>query len=186
MERIWLINQTPNEILQKAIKYANNIKWKENYVKFVKKVLKENWNIWIDIRWNAVYISPRWTKWRWLLNPKYKKWWFLKPANIPLVQNVLDKLLYNQFINKRNWNFNKLFTNSKYATDQNLFEQMLLEMEDYLKTKLNKNKVIYLYKLHPDIIWVIHSIITKLYKEWTITYNFDKSIGKKCLTKVSV
>jgi len=44
-KRIWLINQTAKEIYKKAVKNMYNNKWKNNYERFINKIVKDNGNI---------------------------------------------------------------------------------------------------------------------------------------------
>ena len=172
-KRIWLINQTAKEIYKKAVKNMYNNKWKNNYERFINKIVKDNGNIWIKINKYKIFISDRWLNKRHLINPRYKIDWYISPQKIVLLPNIIKNMPYWEYINKKDWTFNKKFYKSQYNMNPLLFEYMIKDMNQYIKEYRHKHSNIYLYKFTPDIIWVIHSIIKDLYDDWTIIYKFN-------------
>ena len=171
-ERTRLINQTAKEVYKKAVKNVYNNKWKDNYERFINKIVKDNGNIWIQIKKSKVFISDRWLKDRYLINPRYKIDWYISPQIIALLPDIIKNIPYWEYINKKTGAFKKNFYKSQYNKNPILFEDMMKEINQYIKEYKHKYSNIYLYKLTPDIIWVIHSIVKDLYDNWTIVYKF--------------
>lgn len=164
-ERKWLILEEPKEVYKKALKWYSN--WKKNYILFLKRIIELNPYIGFDINnKNNVWISIKLLEGRYYCNPRYKKWWLIKPPNIALNKNIVKKLPEYKYINLKDWSIS-----TKIIDIDNYLEKI----ENFLKDYINKHPKAYMYRLTPDIIWFLHNIIYNWYKQWNVIYKTNKS-----------
>jgi len=162
--RQWLILQEPKEVYNKALKWYSN--WKLNYIRFLKKIIELNPYVWFSLdKKNNVWITLKHLEGRYYCNPRYKNSWFLKPTNVALSGNVIKLLPNNYNINKRTWDFLLSIIDIDWE---------IKKVEEYIYHHIKRYPTAYIYRLTPDIIWFIHNIIIKWYKEWTVIYKTNK------------